>query len=979
MITHLKYIHTPLLLAILFTLTTTLQSTALQSNTNLLPNPSFEENNNNQISGWQFFAWRGKQNANPSITNHARTGKQSLTIQSNKGTDAAWHTFVNVKPHTVYKLSGWIKTKNIKGAVGALLNIQNMQTVKTPPVTGTKDWTHVSTIFRSTNITRLQINCLYGGWGRSTGQAWFDDISLTQADDNLLPKPIKNIPRMLIPGFTIKELPIKLTSLNNIEYAKDGRLFAAGYDGRYHILKDTNNDNLEDKVITFSSKTSPNYPIGMVIKDGEPHVVLTDEIVKFVDTNKDKIPDKRVTVIKGFDDPELVKAKYLHHRRVDSSIALALGPDQAWYITMGNAAPSNPYWRDKQGKYHYNTKQRRGCLLKITPDGKVKQLNSGLRYIMSLQFNKHGDLFGTDQEGATWSPNGNPFDELLHIQANRHYGFPPRHPKFLPDVIDEPSTWNYTPQHQSTCGFRFNTPTKGRGRFGPAFWQDDAIVTGEARGKLWRTKLAKTNAGYVAKSHLFASLNLLVVDCAISPKGDLVICCHTGQPDWGNGPNGQGRLFKISYTNKQAPQPVTTWANSPTQTIIAFDKPLTPQDYTNIKKRITIDSGQDASAGDRFEKMRPGYKVVHYQTKQPRKKIKVISTKLSPNYRNLIITTEPRKHATNYTLTINNKKQPIDLAHQLTGLSAIWHGNNNTKWKGWLPHPDLTATYTFTQSSHTHQQLRKHLTRPGQLTLKTQLDLHNMLQPETQPISKLDYTPTPEIVTLIFKSDNMLNINAPGATIKRISPKEIHLTFNSPTKFRWQPLTLTLNTPTIQLDTSFHTQRDPRPRPLNIQRFLMPFAIPEKQQLIQQSIPQLAGGNWHKGKQLFNTKAACATCHVFRNQGHPVGPELNNLIHRDYQSVLRDIIDPNAAINPDAIAYTVTLKNKTTHVGIRSAETNTHLHLIQPGGSIIKINKNNITKTTPLTQSLMPPGLDKLLNKSELRDLMTYLLLKEPK
>src|SRR2546430_9086243 len=54
-----------------------------------------------------------------------------------------------------------------------------------------------------------------------------------------------------------------------------------------------------------------------------------------------------------------------------------------------------------------------------------------------LAFNSAGDLFCTDQEGATWLPNGNPFDELLHIQPGRHYGFPPRHPKYLPDVIDE--------------------------------------------------------------------------------------------------------------------------------------------------------------------------------------------------------------------------------------------------------------------------------------------------------------------------------------------------------------------------------------------------------------------------------------------------------------------------------------------------------------------------------------------------------------
>ena len=48
--------------------------------------------------------------------------------------------------------------------------------------------------------------------------------------------------QMLVPGFTVRELPVKLTSLNNIEYAPDGRLFAGGYDGRFHVLRDTDGD-----------------------------------------------------------------------------------------------------------------------------------------------------------------------------------------------------------------------------------------------------------------------------------------------------------------------------------------------------------------------------------------------------------------------------------------------------------------------------------------------------------------------------------------------------------------------------------------------------------------------------------------------------------------------------------------------------------------------------------------------------------------
>src|SRR5262245_32349272 len=61
-------------------------------------------------------------------------------------------------------------------------------------------------------------------------------------------------PMMLVPGFTVRELPVEITSLNNVEYAPDGRLFAGGYDGRFHMLRDTDGDGLEDKVETFWSE-----------------------------------------------------------------------------------------------------------------------------------------------------------------------------------------------------------------------------------------------------------------------------------------------------------------------------------------------------------------------------------------------------------------------------------------------------------------------------------------------------------------------------------------------------------------------------------------------------------------------------------------------------------------------------------------------------------------------------------------------------
>ncbi|HRY51316.1 MAG TPA: alpha-L-arabinofuranosidase C-terminal domain-containing protein [Candidatus Paceibacterota bacterium] len=146
--------------------------------TNLLPNPSFEQKIEIGVQGWKSRAWSGETAARWTIESPGRTGTQCLSIGSDPGSDAAWSATVAVRSNTFYRLSGWIKTKDVRGAVGALLNIQNLQHVRTARVAGTKDWTQVSTIFRTGTTTNLEINCLFGGWGESTGQAWFDDVAL---------------------------------------------------------------------------------------------------------------------------------------------------------------------------------------------------------------------------------------------------------------------------------------------------------------------------------------------------------------------------------------------------------------------------------------------------------------------------------------------------------------------------------------------------------------------------------------------------------------------------------------------------------------------------------------------------------------------------------------------------------------------------------------------------------------------------------
>src|SRR5262249_33460615 len=154
--------------------------------------------------------------------------------------------------------------------------------------------------------------------------------------------------------------------------------------------------------------------------------------------------------------------------------------------------------------------------------------------------------------------------------------------------------------------------------FGPAQWAGDAFVTGYSRGKLYRTELALTPAGYVARTSLFACLNMLTVDACIAPDRSLIVACHSGAPDWGSGPTGKGKLFKIKYSNQNYPQPVVAWPAGPREVRVEFDRPVPPNLLHDLLATTKLTGGRYVRAGDRFESISPGYAAVQAQNSSPR-------------------------------------------------------------------------------------------------------------------------------------------------------------------------------------------------------------------------------------------------------------------------------------------------------------------------------------------------------------------------
>src|SRR5437870_11951398 len=76
---------------------------------------------------------------------------------------------------------------------------------------------------------------------------------------------------MLVPGFTVRELSVRLPNINNLRFAPVGRLTALGYDGRVWLLRDSDGDALEDTAELFWDRPTLIVPVGMAWSTAVPY------------------------------------------------------------------------------------------------------------------------------------------------------------------------------------------------------------------------------------------------------------------------------------------------------------------------------------------------------------------------------------------------------------------------------------------------------------------------------------------------------------------------------------------------------------------------------------------------------------------------------------------------------------------------------------------------------------------------------------
>jgi len=136
---------------------------------------------------------------------------------------------------------------------------------------------------------------------------------------------------------------------------------------------------------------------------------------------------------------------------------------------------------------------------------------------------------------------------------------------------------------------------------------------------------------------------------------------------------------------------------------------------------------------------------------------------------------------------------------------------------------------------------------------------------------------------------------------------------------------------------------------------------------------QLKEGNVSEGRKLFFGKASCSACHAVGQEGDPFGPDLTNIGDiRSRSDILEAIFYPSSSFAREHETVNVVTATG-TFMGIIKEQTPDYV-VVAPGpGPGLRINRSEIKSIEPNNTSMMPPGLDELLNIDELSDLMAFL------
>ncbi|MBM3772100.1 MAG: c-type cytochrome [Acidimicrobiia bacterium] len=133
-------------------------------------------------------------------------------------------------------------------------------------------------------------------------------------------------------------------------------------------------------------------------------------------------------------------------------------------------------------------------------------------------------------------------------------------------------------------------------------------------------------------------------------------------------------------------------------------------------------------------------------------------------------------------------------------------------------------------------------------------------------------------------------------------------------------------------------------------------------------------GDPTRGKQVFDTKGGCATCHRTGGSGARKGPDLSDIGSLRSASMLQQaLVEPTGSMLPINRPIRAVTKAGKTITGRRLNEDTYTVQLVDENGRLQSLTKADLKEYQVLTASPMPSFRDKL-TVEEISDVVAYLL-----
>jgi putative heme-binding domain-containing protein len=133
-------------------------------------------------------------------------------------------------------------------------------------------------------------------------------------------------------------------------------------------------------------------------------------------------------------------------------------------------------------------------------------------------------------------------------------------------------------------------------------------------------------------------------------------------------------------------------------------------------------------------------------------------------------------------------------------------------------------------------------------------------------------------------------------------------------------------------------------------------------------------GDIERGRALFFGKAVCSSCHAIGNEGGKFGPDLTAIQRdRSHHDLVEAIVYPGASFVREFETYQIN-SGQSTYRGVILEQNAEFILLAISPQETVRISIKEITSIKTEDVSMMPQGLDQLLSKQELADLLAFLI-----